>query len=60
MAGALRPMFGENLEAYYAEQERHDAEARELIDRELHEALIEAKERFNRRVQALRIEPEEP
>lgn len=30
---ALLPLFGENLAAFYAEQKRHDAEARELIDR---------------------------
>ena len=30
---ALRPLFGENLAAYHAEVERHDAESRELIDR---------------------------
>jgi hypothetical protein len=103
MADALRPLFGENLPAYFAEAERHDAEVRELIerartvtqellnaaldrltffggeraaflgeahrntaaqreglDKELHAALLEAKERFNRRVAALRIEPEEP
>lgn len=100
--GALRPHFGENLAAYYAEVERHDAEARELIDRarhvtqeqldaaldrltffgedratclgeahantqaqrealdkELHAALAEARERFNRRVNALRVAPED-
>ena len=101
---ALRPLFGENLPAFYAEQERHQAEARELIeratrvtrklvsdaldrltffggdrlallpeaerntaarradvDRELHEALLEVRERHERRVKALRVdeEPEE-
>lgn len=95
---ALRPLFGDNLAAYHAEVERHQAEAAELIDRarrvtqelisgaldrltffggdraaflgeahehtaaqradldrELHDALVEAKERFNRRVAALRV-----
>jgi len=98
----LLPMFGENLPAFYAEQERHQAEAAELIDRarrvtqellnaaldrltffggdrlallgeatentraqredldkELHEALVAARERFNRRVAALRVDEEE-
>lgn len=99
---ALRPLFGENLPAYHAEVERHDAETRELIDRarrvtqekindaldrltffggdrlallpeamrntaaqreqidrELHEALLETRERFNRRVEALRVVADE-
>ena len=30
---ALRPIFGDNLESYYAEVERHDAEVRELQER---------------------------
>ena len=30
---ALRPIFGDNLERYYAEVERHDAEVRELQER---------------------------
>ena len=28
--GALRPLFGDNLPAYYAEVERHQVEAAEL------------------------------
>ena len=30
---ALRPLFGGNLEAYYAEVERHDTEVRDLQER---------------------------
>ncbi|QDU19837.1 hypothetical protein [Urbifossiella limnaea] len=99
---ALRPMFAENPAAYHTEVQRHDAEARELIDRarrvtqekidealdrltffggdrlallpeatrntaaqreaidrELHDALLEARERFNRRVNALRVVADE-
>jgi replicative DNA helicase len=102
LRGALEPLFGANTDAYLAEVERHQAEARELIDRarrvtqelinaaldrltffggdraaffgeantntqaqraevdkELHEALVEARERHNRRVEALRLYPEE-
>src|SRR4051812_14568872 len=89
---ALRPLFGENLPAYYDEVLRYDTEIREIIDRarrvaqelingaldrltffggdrlqllpeaerntaaqraeldrELHEALLAARERFNQR-----------
>jgi hypothetical protein len=99
---ALRPLFGDNLERYYAEVERHDAEVRELqdrarraaqelitgaldrltffggerlallpeaeritqarrteLERELHEALLTARETHQRRVAALRVVPDE-
>lgn len=102
MEDALRPLFGENLPAYFAEVERYDAEICELqdrtrqcvqellnaaldrltffggdraaflgeahtntqaqraeVDKELHEALVEARERHNRRVKALRIDEDE-
>jgi len=102
MDKALVPMFGENLPLYYAAVERHQGDARELIDRarrvtqelisaaldrltffggdrlallgdahehtkaqraeldkELHEALVAERQRFEDRVKALRIEEEE-
>jgi len=101
MDDALRPMFGENLPLYYAAVEKHQAEARELIDlghrvtqelisaaldrltffggdrlaflgdahehtkaqrsdldKELHDALVAERERFEERVKALRIDEE--
>jgi len=32
MDGALRLLFGDNLTTFYTEQERHNAQAREMID----------------------------
>ncbi len=99
MDDALRPMFGENLSKYYTAVEKHQADARELIerarrvtqelidaaldrltffggdrasllgeahehtqaqrkelDKELHEALVAERQRFEARVKGLRID----
>lgn len=45
---ALRPLFGENLEAVYAENARHDQELRDIpvrIEREMHTICYRARER---------------
>ena len=45
---ALRPLFGENLEAVYAENERHDQELRDIpvrIETEMHTTCYRVRER---------------